>query len=138
VTVDAPVAYGAEDEWLGGLTIDPETDHLLLLFNLAATPEAETHGDIVARLKSRIAGARGGPALTVIVDESAYRHRLADQAGSAQRLEARRLAWNAVLGRAGVIEVALDLASDDEAALIRRLEGALMHEPALTPARAAR
>jgi galactose mutarotase-like enzyme len=64
VTVEAPIAYGAEDEWLGALTIDPETDHLVVLFNLSATPEAETHGDVVARLKGRIAKGRGGPALT--------------------------------------------------------------------------
>jgi hypothetical protein len=89
----------------------------MVLFNLSATPEAETHGDLITRLKARIAQGRGGPALGVIVDESAYRQRLAGQAGSAQRLEARRLAWSAVLGRAGVTELAVDLASDDEAAL---------------------
>jgi hypothetical protein len=70
----------------------------------------------------------------VLVDETAYRQRLAGQAGSAQRLEARRLAWNAVLGRAGVTELAVDLAGEDEAALAGRLEGALMHDPALTAA----
>jgi hypothetical protein len=74
----------------------------------------------------------------VIVDESAYRQRLAGQAGSAQRLEARRLAWNAVLGRSGVTELAIDLASDDEPGLMRQLEAALMHGPALTTTEASR
>jgi hypothetical protein len=138
VSVEAPIAFGSEAEWLGALTLDPETDHLLLLFNLSATPETETHGDVVAGLQRRIAAGRGGPALTVIVDEAAYRQRLAGQAGSAQRLEARRLAWNSVLGRAGVTELVIDLASDDEGALMRRLEGALMHGPALVPAGAGR
>lgn len=138
VTLDAPIAYGGEDDWLGALTVDPEVDHVLVLFNLSATPETETHGDVVERLRGRLDEGGGGPALSVIVDESAYRQRLAGQAGSAQRLEARRLAWNAVLGRAGVTELAVDLASDDEAALTRQLEGALMHEPALTAAEVAR
>jgi hypothetical protein len=109
-----------------------------MLFNLSATPEAETHGDLVARLKTRLEKGRGGPALTVVVDESAYRGRLAGQAGSGGRLEARRLAWNAVLARAGVTEAAVDLAGPDEAALLRQLEGALMHGPALTTAGAVR
>jgi hypothetical protein len=91
VTVDAPIAYGAEDDWLGGLSLDPELDHLLMLFNLSATPEAETHGDLVARLKTRLEKGRGGPALTVVVDESAYRERLAGQAGSASGW--RRAGW---------------------------------------------
>jgi hypothetical protein len=83
----------------------------------------------VARLKARLAQGRGGPALSVIVDESAYRERLAGQAGSAQRLEARRLAWNAVLGprrrdRAGRRSRRRGRGRAD-----RRLEGALMHEP---------
>jgi hypothetical protein len=138
VTLDAPIAFGEEDAWLGALSVDPETDHLLVLFNLSATPEAETHGDLVARLKTRLAEGGGGPALSVIVDESAYCQRLAGQAGSAERLEARRQAWSAVLGRAGVTELAVDLAGDDEPALTRRLEAALMHGPALTAAGAGR
>jgi hypothetical protein len=61
VTVDPSIPFGSEDEWLGTLTLDPETDHVLLLFNLSATPEAETHGDVVARIRAaspRAAAAR--------------------------------------------------------------------------------
>lgn len=132
VTVDTPFAFGTDDAWLDALTIDPETDHIVVLFNLSATPEAETHGAFVNQLKTRIARVRGGPALTVLVDGSAYGERLAGQAGSAQRLEARRLAWKSVIDRTGASHLTLDLASDDATALMTRLEGVMMQEAALT------
>ncbi len=138
VSIDTSVAFGAEDAWLDGLTLDPETDNLVVLFNLSATPEAEIHGGFIARLKARIDQERGGPALTVIVDESAYSQRLAGQAGSVQRLEARRLDWKSVIGRSGVLASTLNLASEDGPALLSQLESLIMREPALTPGGRAR
>jgi hypothetical protein len=40
VTVEPPIAYGAEDEWLARLDLGSsgDADHLLVLFNLSATP----------------------------------------------------------------------------------------------------
>lgn len=134
VQVDAPVAFGTDDPWLEALSIDPDTDHVVVLFNLAATPEAETHGAFVARIKAHIDQDRGGAALTAVIDESAYGQRLAGQAGFAQRLEARRKAWTSVIGRSGVPELALDLSSEDEPALLTRLESVMMQDAALTSA----
>ncbi len=138
VTIDTSVAFGAEDAWLNDFSLDPETDHVIVLFNLSATPEAETHGDFVARLKARIDKQRAGTPLTVLVEESAYRQRLAGQSGSAERLEARRSAWNAVISRAGVIELPADLVSDDESALLAKLESVMMKDPRLASGRSAR
>lgn len=132
VHIDTSVAFGSEEAWLDALTIDPKTDNLVVLFNLSATPEAEIHGDFIARLKARISHNRDAPALTVIVDESAYSQRLAGQAGSVQRLEARRLAWKSVIGRSGVHASTLDLANNDAPALLSQLESIIMQEPALT------
>lgn len=132
VAVESPVAFGADDAWLDALTVDPETDHLVVLFNLSATPEAETHGAFVARLKARIEGDRSGAALTVIIDESAYHQRLAGQAGSARRLDARRLAWKSVISHSGVSPLVLNLSSDDQPALMTKLESMMMQEAALT------
>ena len=132
VAMDAPVAFGADEAWLSALSLDPETDHLLVLFNLSATPEAETHGDFIAQLKARIVTERAGFPLTVIVDESAYRQRLNGQIGSDQRLQARRAAWRAVISRVGVVELSADLSRDDESALLAKLESVMMKDPTLT------
>lgn len=131
VATDAPIAYGTEEVWLASAAIDPETDHVLALFNLSATPEAETHGAFLTALQRRIAECHSGASLTAVVDDSAYRLRLAGQAGSGQRLETRRLAWDTVLQRAGAVPLIIDLSEVDEFALIQRVEGALMGGPAL-------
>lgn len=138
VTIDPTVTFGTEDVWLSEFSIDPETDHMIVLFNLSATPEAETHGDFVARLKAHLRDQRTNPSLTVIVEESAYRCRLDGQVGSSQRLEARRKAWNAVMSRVGVAELSVDLLSDEESALLSRLESVMMQDPQLTSGRTTR
>ena len=135
VVLDTPIPYGSEDEWLGQAHFAQEPDHVLVLFNLSSTPEAENHGALVAGLRRRLAG--GGTGIAVLLDESAYRQRLAGQAGAEGRLETRRLAWERMLGQQGVKPLAIDLEASDPA-LVRRLEGALMQGPELIPAGAAR
>lgn len=133
VHFDDPVDYGAEDRWLAGVTLRPGDDHHLLLFALSATPEDENHGELARGLAKRCAGT--GIALAAILDESALRARFAGEAGLAERLATRRRAWEAVLGAAGIVPLALDLSADDagdaqriEAALVA---GARMEGPAL-------
>ncbi|HEY0026490.1 MAG TPA: DUF2868 domain-containing protein [Allosphingosinicella sp.] len=132
VTVEQPIAYGEEDEWLAKLDfVGGDADHLVVLFNLSATPEAENHGALVTGLRRRIAEAKSGAALTVLIDESAMRQRLGSE--GAARLESRRAAWEAMLRQHHAAPLSLDLDAE-LASLARPLEAALLHAHAGTPA----
>lgn len=134
VIVDTPIAYGAEEDWLAEPQLTQDEDHLLVLFNLSSTPEAENHGAFVEGLRKRVAEARTGAAVAILLDESGYRTRLAGQAGAEERLESRRQAWRHMLGDQGAEPLAFDLAEGASAALSQRLEGILM-QAALVPER---
>lgn len=92
------LAYGAEpDEALralseGGGGGGGGGDALpALLLNLAATPEAETHGALLDALRRRVSGR-----LLVLVDESSLRARLGSEGGAgggAARLAERSALW---------------------------------------------
>ena len=131
ISIDSPIDYGAEDDWLARATLDHELDHLVVLFNLSATPETENHGALIAGIRRRLSQHPSGVALTVLIDEAAYRERLGGQAGAEARLQERRSAWDAVLRSENVQPTPIDLGEPDDAALTHRLEGALMKTPAL-------
>jgi hypothetical protein len=123
--MEPSIAYGAEDEWLDRLDLrTDDADHLLVLFNLSATPEAENHGALAAGIRRRIVEARSGAGLTVLLDESAMRQRLGSD-GTA-RLESRRAAWEAMLRQQHTAPLSLDLDAEP-ATLARPLEAALLH-----------
>ncbi len=124
--IESPVDYGTEDEWLAEVSLDSDLDHLVILFNLAATPETENHGAIVAGVMRRLAAQGSGTALTVLVDQATYRERLSSQARAADRLIERRAAWESMLGRQGVQPTIIDSGEADSSALTLRLEGALL------------
>ena len=69
-------------------TSDSNAAQTALLFNLAATPELESHGAFLDQM------ARGNAAgLLVFVDESGYLERLGSQGGAATRLRERIALW---------------------------------------------
>jgi hypothetical protein len=125
VTIDPPIAYGGEDEWLAaaraGLRDD---DYLVLLFNMSATPETENHGALVAGLQQRLASAGRGVVLAVLLDEAAMRRHHGGHAGA--RLETRREAWRAMLRPHGLEPVSIDLSDDKLASLAQALEAGLI------------
>ncbi|MCB6437592.1 hypothetical protein LI213_16975, partial [Erysipelatoclostridium ramosum] len=64
-TFDLAIPYGEEEEWLARTAIVAEVDHLLVLFSLSSTPEAENHGALVAGIREVVARSGGGTAMTV-------------------------------------------------------------------------
>jgi hypothetical protein len=82
-------------------------DHIILLFNLASTPEPENHGALVDQLRTRLADRSE---LSVLIDDSAFTHKLRGQASAPRRVDERLQAWRAVLAasRAEPIRVTLD------------------------------
>jgi hypothetical protein len=71
-----PVSYGQTSiPWLQA-TSSPQT--VVLVCNLAQTPEAEVHGELFHTLQTSIASHNGQHHLLLILDQEPYRH-LADQ-----------------------------------------------------------
>lgn len=138
VTFDTPVPYGEEEEWLARGVEAEDADYLIILFNLASTPESENHGALVAGVRQALHSQRSGTVLTILVDESAYRERLTDQASAEVRIGTRRTAWERMLAGVGTQPLFADLAHDEDPALVRLMEGALVEAPNLLSAKAAR
>jgi hypothetical protein len=88
-------SYGDEPrDALGETRLDdPNISLTAVLFNLAATPEAENHGAFIEHLVR--ASPRG---IVVLVDESALAERLGAQAGAKQRIDERIVLWQQFCG----------------------------------------
>jgi len=97
----------------------PAGDRVVGLFNLAATPEAETHGMFLAALAR--AALAGEPPL-VVIDEAAWHSRNGDDAA---RLDARRALWRTLCSDHRCPALFVDLAAPDFAAAERALDAAL-------------
>ena len=95
------VAYGGEDEAV--LAVDPGTTHGLVLFDLNATPEAETHGRFIERLAAALPA---GASIAVLIDEAAFRQRFG---ALAERIAQRQDAWRACCESLGLAAVFVDL-----------------------------
>lgn len=96
--------YGEED--MAGTAFDlgahRVADLHVLLMNLAATPEAENHGIVIAAARDSARRARPPASLRVVVDESPFTARLARDAAFASRLEERRRLWRDFVAGHGI------------------------------------
>ncbi|HZT56674.1 MAG TPA: DUF2868 domain-containing protein [Burkholderiaceae bacterium] len=112
-------AFGAEDADDSAAALDAGTTLAIALFDLAATPEAESQGRFAQQLAQR---APAGAATILLVDEAGFRQRFgADSA----RLAQRRDAWR-VFGEAlGTLPVCVDLGAPDVPGATRALQLAL-------------
>ena len=119
------IAYGAEDDYLAAAPLAQASpaDSLVVVFNLAATPEAENHGILMHGLRKLVQQGKTAHRLVAVLDESTYRQRLAGEAGAEARLAQRRSAWQDVLHTDEL--VAIDLASPDGAAARSAFESVL-------------
>lgn len=106
-------AYGAEES--ASAAPPAGTTLRLVLVDLAATPEDDTHGAFVSALR---AAAPAVP-LLVLADESAYAARFATLPG---RVEERRAAWRRWAQAAGVDIACVDLARPDLARAAAELQ----------------
>ena len=87
--------YGEEDMAAPGFASGAHlaAERHVVLMNLAATPEAENHGVVIAAARDTAHRARPPAAVRVVVDESAYAARLAGDSSLAARLDERRSLW---------------------------------------------
>jgi len=83
----------------------------VLLFSLAATPEAENHGAVLAAARARMAGGAAQARLLVLVDESTFLAHMQGDPALAGRIEQRRDSWSAFVAAHGLEPCLVDLAS---------------------------
>jgi hypothetical protein len=104
--------YGEED--MAGPAFDfgayRVADLHIVLMNLAATPEAENHGVVIAAARDSARKARPAATVRVVVDESPYSQRLARDASFGSRLEERRQLWREFVRGYGLEAEIVDLA----------------------------
>jgi hypothetical protein len=110
----AAVRYGEEDEFVRELQAAGKAagkaDVVVLLFNLAATPEEENHGDLIAGVRGWLAGGQPRPQLLVLVDEGPYAERMATD-GATGRVAERREAWQQFVAAHGLAACSVNLAA---------------------------
>ena len=96
--------YGEEDMAGPAFAIGAHrvADVHVLLMSMAATPEAENHGVVIAAARDAAHRARPPATVRIVVDESPYAARLAGDASLAPRLEERRRLWRNFVGGYGL------------------------------------
>jgi hypothetical protein len=118
ITLDprAPVRYGDEEEFLQGLSNAGKPGIVVLLFNLAATPEEENHGTVIAGVRDWLTAQPLLAQLLVLVDEAPYASRMGAAGGADPRVPERRHAWQEFIAARGVgaCIVNLTVAQSDE------------------------
>ncbi len=125
VETDTTVPYGDEDEWIArqGERLG-QADQLIILFNLASTPEAENHGAMVQGVRNRLGNEAE---LTVLLDDSSFMHKHRGQPSGPRRLDERLQAWRAVMTACAIEPIRVSLNSDSDPDEARVLEQALLH-----------
>lgn len=126
VRFDEAIDYGGEDGWLAAHPPAPDDDYHVLLFTLAATPEAENHGALARQIANTLRRDHPGTVLAAVVDESPFRAHFAGQVGLDDRVASRLAAWRAVLGEAGVTPLGIDLSQADDGDLAQKIERGLL------------
>lgn len=112
----APAVTYGDEENAAGITIEPGTTLRVLVLDLGATPEDDSHGALVRALrKSRLP-------LLLLADEAAFKRRFASLP---QRLVERRQAWQQWAAARAVPLVCADLADPDLAQARPALQNAL-------------
>jgi hypothetical protein len=79
----------------------------VLLFSLAATPEDENHGAVIAGVRDWLQRARRHTQMLVLVDEGPYLARM--ERSAADRIGERREAWRAFVAARGLDACFADL-----------------------------
>ncbi len=108
------IPYGEEEALLRALEPGEDFgDVVVLLLSLAATPEDENHGAVIAGVRDGLSKGGAGTALLVVIDEGPYSARMATLGTAPNRLAERRQAWEAFVAARAVKPCIVDLATAD-------------------------
>jgi hypothetical protein len=119
VTVAPNVAWGGEDELPGDLLPPGPLALAAVVFGLAATPEPENQGALLAALARQ---ALPGTPVIAVIDESTFQRRFAQLP---ERLAERRRAWLDMLEATRLAPVFVDLEAPDLARAQSDIEAAI-------------
>ncbi len=116
ITLHAGTRYGEEERFLQQLAErgDDSADIIALLFNLAATPEDENHGVVIAGARDRLQRSQRHTRLLALVDERPYAARMAASGDS--RLAERRDIWRNFVAAHGMTACFVDLGQSNTSA----------------------
>ena len=109
------VHYGGEDEFLDEVGIPEEVsvDCLFVIFNLSSVPEEEIHGVLINRLENILIQSDSDRQLIVIIDESHFVSRFANQSNVQERLQSRREVWERMITGRKTKPLFIDLYNPD-------------------------
>ncbi len=88
-----PISFGHEEEFLERLKVGE--GHLVLVFDLAVTPEEEVHGDLVSGILARLEGK--GQHLHILLDAAAFDVNRAHLGDATERRKTREQNWRRIL-----------------------------------------
>jgi len=105
------VSYGDEEACLASLRqeVRGPADRVVLLTSLAATPEDENHGALIAGMREWLAATSPRTELLVVVDEGPYAGRMSSDGGAQSRVDERRRTWKQFISARGVKPCFADL-----------------------------
>jgi hypothetical protein len=111
VNVREPIRYGEEEALDGRLAARAGgmADWNVLLMTLAATPEVENHGAVIAGLRDWLTQNANAVPLLVVIDEAPYAARMSGDASFGKRLEERRRLWSDFVAGYGLRACIVDL-----------------------------
>ena len=112
------LAFGAEDGVATPVQPGAAATHVVMLCDLAATPELETHGRCAGQLKEHLPA---GAVFALLIDESSFRRRFA---GLRERLLQRRAAWSDLAAHVGGKAAFADLEGPLDADAVAALHAA--------------
>lgn len=127
VRIAPTIAFGAEDDAAVGLVPASSATHVLMLCDLGATPEFETHGRCANQLAQ---GLPPGAVFALLLDESSFRRRFA---GLRERLLQRRAAWSDLAARSGGKAAFADLEAPLDPDVVAALHASFAEAPAQSP-----
>ena len=102
VQIEPTLAFGAEDDEVGRVPLPVGTTLAVALFDLAATPEAQSQGRFAVQLAAR---APADVATILLIDEASFRQRFG---GDSTRMLQRRDAWRVFAEGLGTLPVFAD------------------------------
>lgn len=113
-----PLPYGQESvPWLK-ITSSPQT--VVLVCNLAQTPEAEVHGELIHALQTSIESSNGQQHLLLVLDQEPFRH-MADQA----QIKGRQQTWQRLANDYHLQIVPFDVKDTSRDQVLEKAQGAL-------------
>jgi hypothetical protein len=108
IVIDAAIAYGDETSMPGRIT---SADAQVLLLSLAATPEAENHGAVLAAARTHVQRAAAKTRFLLLIDESPFLQRMRGDPTLAGRIDERRQTWRNFAAAHAAKPCFVDLAS---------------------------